>query len=130
MEFEQGQQIVKTRDDSVPVTFASITEPKDRFKLAEGVSCSWTKGGEEFVPEKLRERIEPWLTALCQSEHLSLLVGTGLTHAVHRLATDKSLPGMNCVHFKTLGGEITAEVKRTAKNWDGGKETLKIKSVW
>ena len=29
-----------------------------------------------------RERIEPWLAALLQAEHLNLLIGSGLTTAV------------------------------------------------
>jgi len=114
----EGQQIIKTRDDPIPITLVqgnSSPEVKDRFKLAEGVSCSWAKANEEFGPEKLRERIEPWLTALCQSEHLSLLVGSGLTHAVHGLATSQSLPGMSAKQFQTLKKEIEIEVARIAE---------------
>ena len=33
-------------------------------------------------PERHREKIEPWLSALLQAEHLSLLVGSGFTTAV------------------------------------------------
>ena len=33
-------------------------------------------------PERHRERIEPWLSALLQAEHLSLLIGSGFTTAV------------------------------------------------
>jgi hypothetical protein len=33
-------------------------------------------------PAELRKKIEPWLTAVFQSEHLSLLLGTGLTIGV------------------------------------------------
>lgn len=68
-----------------------------------------------FGTEKIRPRIEPWLTALCQSEHLSLLLGSGLTHAVHHIATGKSLPGMDVVDFGDYQGIITTEAKRSAK---------------
>ena len=64
---------------------------------------------------------EPALTAevahravvdpLFQSEHLSVLVGFGLTHALHRMATDNSLPGMDLATFGSFGNEITAEAK-------------------
>ena len=37
-------------------------------------------------PEKIRSEIEPWLTALFQSEHLSLVLGGGISSAVHALA--------------------------------------------
>jgi len=117
MTLQDGQQIIKTRDDPIPVSLVrgdSSPEANDRFKRAEGVSCSWAKADEEFGPEKLRERIEPWLTALCQSEHLSLLVGSGLTHAVHGLATCQPLPGMSPKEFQTLNEEIEIEVKRIA----------------
>lgn len=36
--------------------------------------------------KNLREKIEPWLTALFQSEHLSLLTGAGLTIGVNGIA--------------------------------------------
>lgn len=124
MSLQGGQQIIKTRDDPERLTLARIPSANQRFKLVEGLSCSWVKADEEFGPEKLRERIEPWLTALCQSEHLSLLVGSGLTHAVHRLATGASLPGMNTVHFKTLADVIKAEVKRTAKVLERGEGNI------
>jgi hypothetical protein len=40
--------------------------------------------------KELREKIEPWLTAVFQSEHLSLLLGTGLTTAICEGASIKS----------------------------------------
>jgi hypothetical protein len=101
---KDGQQIIKTRDDPTPVWLerASIDEAADKpFTLPDGMTCSWAKAGENFGPEKLRSRIEPWLTALVQSEHLSLVIGSGLTHAVYKLATDETLPGMDVVEFKT-----------------------------
>ena len=38
-------------------------------------------------PEKHREHIEPWLSALFQAEHLNVLVGSGLTTAIARAAS-------------------------------------------
>lgn len=43
---------------------------------------------------ELRTHIEPWLTSLFQSEHLSLLVGSGLTTAVQYAACGSSDNGM------------------------------------
>lgn len=40
------------------------------------------------VPQ-IRERVEPWVSALAQSEHLALLVGSGLTMAVANAAKVK-----------------------------------------
>lgn len=117
-QMEDGGQILKTRDDHAPVIFTRAAAPSDPnkvFRLPDNVQCSWAKIEECFGPEKLRPRIEPWLTALVQSEHLSLLVGSGLTHAVHRLATEKTLRGMSTVTFGALNDTISAEVKRTEK---------------
>jgi hypothetical protein len=114
---ENGGQIVKARDDHAPIFLdrQSSTPEPDVFRLHVDSKCSWAKPGEPFGPEKLRPRIEPWLTALVQSEHLSLLVGSGLTHAVHRLGTGAALPGMNAVTFQSLNAEITQEVERTSE---------------
>ena len=111
-------QTIKCRDDTAPVRLAP--SPKDtgehrKFLLDESSSCTWAKPGEEFETSILRGRVEPWLTALVQSEHLSLLIGSGLTHAVHQMATSRELPGMNCVTFAELNGEINAEAIRVAR---------------
>lgn len=57
-------------------------------------SIDWSKGhilyianevpkGSDIPDEKeLRSVIEPWLTAVFQSEHLSLLLGSGLTTGI------------------------------------------------
>lgn len=117
MTLELGQQIVKTRDDHGPVRIHRENEgsgPKP-FRLEADAECSWAKADKAFGPEKLRPRIEPWLTALVQSEHLCLLIGSGLTHAVHGLATDGTLPGMAGIAFENLNDEIIKEAKRTAE---------------
>ena len=110
-------QTIKCRDDTGPVRL--VDSPSDsgeerQFVLDESSTCTWAKEGEDFGPKVLRGRIEPWLTALVQSEHLSLLVGSGLTHAVHQLATAGQLPGMDCVTFASLNDEINKEAKRIA----------------
>lgn len=48
--------------------------------------------------QKWRKRIEPWLSSIFQSEHLSLLVGNGLTTSVAVRAGVKP-PTMNTVTF-------------------------------
>jgi len=113
-----ANQIIKSRDDTAPV----ILEQADSFAAATPVFtlsgdsvCAWAKAGDTFGAERLRPRIEPWLTALVQSEHLSLLVGSGLTHAVHGLATGDSLPGMSPLTFEAFSREIEGEAKRAAE---------------
>ena len=84
------KQILKCRDDKAPIILLKTVEQNagaDPFKLEDGCEGSWLKKGDTLGPMKLRPRIEPWLTALFQSEHLALLVGSGLTHAVHVVVT-------------------------------------------
>lgn len=110
-------QILKTRDDPAPVFIRHEDSPAESqrpFRLLGDMPCSWAKADENFGPEKLRPRIEPWLTALVQSEHLSLMIGSGLTHAVHGLTTEEALPGMATVSFNILCKEIAADAKRSA----------------
>lgn len=89
-------QTIKTRDDRGPVHLHRI--PGDgldaKFSVDQTKHCSWAKSNDQIGPDILRPRIEPWLTSLVQSEHLSLLVGSGLTHAVHWLAKGENLPGI------------------------------------
>lgn len=50
--------------------------------------CDSVNEDDQIKKERrtLREKIEPWLTALFQSEHLSLLTGAGLTIGVNGIA--------------------------------------------
>ena len=118
MTLKNGQQIVKTRDDSAPV----LIEPRDpaqspntAYRLATGADCSWAKDDDLVGQDKLRPRIEPWLTALVQSEHLSVLIGSGLTHAVHHIAVGKAAAGMQGITFEVLNDEIAREAERIAR---------------
>ena len=117
MTMEKGHQIIKSRDDYAPVriqTDATASDPKRPFVLSDGTECPWIRDDGPLGPETLRPRIEPWLTALVQSEHLSLLVGSGLTHAVHGIATSNALPGMQSIPFNIFDDEISVEAKRIA----------------
>jgi hypothetical protein len=113
----KDDQILKSRDDKAPILISKTEDEaggENPFKLAEGSECSWLKKGESFGPDKLRPRIEPWLTALFQSEHLTLLVGSGLSHAVHRIGTGKALPGMNPGKFANFEADINGEAAKSA----------------
>lgn len=110
-------QIIKCRDDHQPVYLekegdAGVDGPQ--FRLAEDASCSWARSDESLGTEKLRPRIEPWLTALCQSEHLSVLLGSGLSNAVHRMGVGSLLPGMAAAGFGDFDGLIGEEAERSA----------------
>ena len=116
MTAEKEHQILKSRDDQSVVLMDRSESPlEQRFKLSNKATCSWADDTKDIGPEKLRTRIEPWLTALVQSEHLSLLIGSGLTHAVHGIATDKKLRGMGKIQFDIFDDEIASESKRIAE---------------
>lgn len=112
----KDDQVIKSRDDKVPVVITKTSDSTDgeSFKLAEDSTCSWAKQAEIISAANLRERIEPWLTALFQSEHFALLIGSGLTHAVHHIATGKLLPGMAPADFGTLDADIKAAAEESA----------------
>lgn len=113
----KDDQIIKCRDDKKPVIITKALEGTDtegQFKLSEGSECSWLEKEKPFGSDKLRPRIEPWLTSLFQSEHLSLLVGSGLSQAIHNIATGAALPGMSLVSFTNFNTEINTEAKKSA----------------
>lgn len=110
--------ILKSRDDLFPASFIfeeDSTADDPKFLLCIGAGCSWAKPGEPFGTKTIRDRIEPWLTALCQSEHLSLLVGSGLSHAIQHFVTDEKLSGMGIADFGKFQNLINNESKRSAK---------------
>tara|TARA_R110000772_G_scaffold268705_1_gene397766 strand:- start:20579 stop:21991 length:1413 start_codon:yes stop_codon:yes gene_type:complete len=98
---KENNNILKVRDDHAPLQFAA---DGDKFRLQTGAKASWLSS-DEFGHKELRSRIEPWLTSLFQSEHFSLLAGSGLTHAVHYLAAGKGAAGMGAL---TLSNHQTA----------------------
>lgn len=102
---------LKTRDDHVPLQF---TADGETFRLQTGSEASWLSG-EVFGHKELRSRIEPWLTSLFQSEHLSLLAGSGLTHAVHYLATGKGAAGMGVLTLSNHQAEINQAAAKAAE---------------
>lgn len=104
---------IKTRDDPGIMEFEKIDEYK--FKLSEISTCSWLSEKQEFTINELRLRIEPWLTSLFQSEHLNLLMGSGITQAVCHLATGKNATGMEAVTFDNFADNISKASKITAK---------------
>lgn len=115
--------ILKTRDDPEPVFFQ--VDVDGEYRLHPDTSCTWLKGGDdELTPEKLRPRIEPWLTALFQSEHLSLLVGSGLTHSVYQMAKKRTLPVMAKASFRVFESEINAAATASAIKAGRGKSNI------
>jgi len=93
----------------------------------------WTKSNILFIKEnrsdevgkgkqdELRPIIEPWLTALFQSEHLSLLLGTGITTAITKIANPAfTCRGMQRIDFSLYNDEIKKQAEISAKQYNRG----------
>lgn len=109
---KQTENIIKVRDDIAPICFVSTD---NGYELTDFAAEKAWSIGETFENGDLRKRVEPWLTALFQSEHLSLLAGSGLTHAIHRLATGSLAAGMNEMQFSEFQKEIDDAAKKSAR---------------
>lgn len=104
--------IIKVREDKEPVEFEKVSEEEGFFKLIkEGTSYINNEG--KFSEIELRSRVEPWLSSLFQSEHLSLLLGSGLSSAIQYAATDSSNNGMDGLDFSD--SEYKDKIKEFAK---------------
>ncbi len=75
-------------------------------------------------PEKHRRNIEPWLSAVFQSEHLSLLLGNGFTIAVSAEVAVKAAD-MGTVKFGCeLEEQVGAHAEEMAKTSGRGKPNI------
>jgi hypothetical protein len=73
---------------------------------------------------KLRKSVEPWLSAIFQSDHLSLLVGAGLTSAVTTVAKSDS-QGMGRIAFTgDLGAIVKAKADESSNKMHRGDANL------
>lgn len=107
---KDGGNVIKTRDDR-----ELILVDKDG-KIQNGEDCSWLPENDGEVNKAIfRTRIEPWLTSLFQSEHLSLLCGSGITNAISRLAGAGGGTTMGAVAFNQYKVEIEKDAKATAQ---------------
>lgn len=105
-----GGNIIKTRDDR-----ELILVDKDG-NIQNTDSCGWLPENDGKINKSVfRTRIEPWLTSLFQSEHLSLLCGSGITNAVSFLAGGGGGTTMAASSFTTYKNEIEEAAKKSAK---------------
>lgn len=82
--------VLKVRNDNL---FHFREKSAGSFESDDPDRPSWAE--KTFKLQDLRAQIEPWLTSLVQSEHLAILVGSGLTHAVHGMAAGRLAAGMS-----------------------------------
>ena len=94
-----GGNVIKTRDDCELILIA-----QDGSVQNQG-DCNWLPEDRVVSNNTFRSRIEPWLTSLFQSEHLSLLCGSGLTNAISTLAGAGKGATMSGKTFSTYGSD-------------------------
>lgn len=110
--------IIKSRDDQDLIAFIH-NDADNKYEIASDFNCGWIEDGtisDSDVKSRLRERIEPWLTALFQSEHLSLLCGSGLTNSISYLAGANGGANMDPnKKFSVFADHIDNAAKESAK---------------
>lgn len=110
---EEYTNIIKVKDDCDVIRF-NKRDDKPEFELPEGTRLDWCSESR-FSKSELRAHVEPWLASLFQSEHLSLLVGSGLTSAIQYAAGASSNNGMNTSpKFNVFEKEITKAANQSA----------------
>ena len=119
--------IVKVREDKDPVEFEKNESQENTsivFKLKNDSEAF--NGKSEFSELDLRARIEPWLSSLFQSEHLSLLIGSGLSSAIQYEAIGDSNNGMSALGFSKTDykDKITAFATEGAKKTGRGNPNI------
>ena len=123
-EKENASNFVIVRDEYEPFFF-SLIELEGIFSLGKSGKSCWYSDDGAFSKHELRMRIEPWLTSLFQSEHLSLLTGSGLTNSVQYAASGHSDNGMGTgADFTVFGDEIEQAAIRMAKEAHRGEENI------
>lgn len=121
--FYKYNNIIKVRDDSSPIAFRKTgsLEADKMFRIKTDSNTVWSPDGT-FSVSDLRTRIEPWLTSLFQSEHLSLLIGSGLTTAIQYAACAGGNNGMGEFHpTSTYAAKIIARAKSSAAETGRGE---------
>ncbi|MBQ2850416.1 MAG: SIR2 family protein [Thermoguttaceae bacterium] len=112
----QVYNFLKVRDDERALKLARSSDDAGLKKITfPEAKPSWAASGVVSVDD-LRARIEPWLGALLQAEHLSLLVGSGLSTALQLDVGAQSNNGME---------EVTSNTKYAKQIYRKAKESVK-----
>lgn len=78
----------------------------------------------EINAEELKKEVEPWLSAIFQSEHLSLLIGTGLTSAVSFTAGVTPQEMSRLALTNGLSDKIKNKADATAQKMNRGEANI------
>jgi SIR2-like domain len=89
------------------------------LKINNEIECFESRAIDQDKIDLLRNKIEPWLTAIFQSEHFSLLAGAGLTIGLTHLA-DVKAQGMGRIDFAHYGDKIKTWADKSAAELERG----------
>lgn len=110
----ENVNILKVRDDRDYIKLIG-GDAENKFTIDTNQKVDWC-ADKACTKSDLRSRIEPWLTSLFQSEHLSLLVGSGLTMAIQYDACGLANNGMsNDSEFIIFSREIQKAASDSAE---------------
>ncbi|TLQ28579.1 SIR2 family protein [Lactobacillus delbrueckii] len=105
-------------------SFEQIRKAKNYLKIGANEQLIDNLPTEDMVTrEKYKKQIEPWLSAALQSEHLSILLGAGLTTSVCYSAGVKS-SSMATADFGTFSSKINKYADKAAKNIGRGSANI------
>lgn len=93
------------------------------LKVNNEIDCFDESDIDEKKISILRTKIEPWLTSIFQSEHFSLLVGTGLTSGLTNIAEVTS-QAMDRIDFTNFKKEINHWSNDSAKRLGRGTANI------
>jgi len=79
---------------------------------------------QEITVSELKQDIEPWLSSIFQSEHFSLLLGSGFTKAITNISETYSAGMTFTDKFRRYDAEIKNFAKATAKQMGREKENI------
>jgi len=84
------------------------------------------KKNDKINKQKIREKIEPWLTAVFQSEHLSLLVGSGLPISLIGNTSMMSRIDFNGEYRNLIKHQADEEAKRLGRGLANFEDDLRV----
>jgi hypothetical protein len=117
---QAGCQILKIREMRSALEFDLVKAASGNETLKPRKSAPGYEK-DAYSASDLRKNIEPWLTSLFQSEHLSLLAGTGLTTAIHSRVTGKAPEGFSNRKYAAFDNQIQAEAMRSSMETGRGE---------
>jgi hypothetical protein len=105
-------------------SFETIKEAKNYLKIGSYEQVvEQIASNDDSTRETYKKQIEPWLSAALQSEHLSLLLGAGLTMSVCN-AAGVSSSSMNTADFGPFSEKINLFSDKSAERLGRGKANI------